>query len=150
MNYWDRVKEVLEGYYCASGQEVHMGKKHIFLDYDLSEIVDHWFEYTQISGLDRYIGPSHRIHIFFSRPNKCIYNDKLREFVENCNDVTNRKVIVHVVKSRPLLAKLIKGTLYGLDNCMIIDEDEDKQSTFVNNSGNSFISEITVGWNMGD
>lgn len=149
MEYWDRVNSVLREFPHKPGQEIHMGKKHIFLDYDLTKYVDNW-EMTQNDEIDNYIGPSHRIHIFFARPNDCIFNDNLRKFIELCGTVTNRKVIIHVLKDRDILVKLIKGTVYDLDNCMVIEEDKDKTSLFVNKNNGAFLASAEIIWRVED
>lgn len=130
-------------FYYLSGEVYHLGKKHLYLDLDLTEEVDR-FDKTGIEN-------SHRVHIFFSRHNVCIDNDKLADFVTKCGEVTNRPVVIHVPINRPVLAKLVKGTVYYLDNCKIVEEYSDKTTTFVNKDHeSSSVREITVGWNLED
>jgi len=147
MGYWKRVEAAINGFITGPGEEVHMGKKHIFLNYDLSEYVDRFEEYNS-SICHPHIGQSHRVHLYFITPNECILNDKLADFIRKCDEAGARKVIIHVPTNRPILSKLVKGTVYGLDNCMVIEEDPDKTSFFVNKSDKSSIQNITVGWNM--
>ena len=121
-----------------TGEVHHLGKKHIYLDFDLTEEVDRFDEI----GIEN----SHRVHIFFANHNQCIDNDKLADFIVKCGEVTNRPVIVHVPSSRSTLAKLVKGTVYYLDNCRIVEEANDKRTTFVNKDETSPLREIIVGW----
>lgn len=123
-----------------TGEVHHLGKKHIYLDFDLTEEVDRFDEI----GIEN----SHRVHIFFSRHNRCIDNDKLADFIVKCGEVTNRPIIIHIPSSRPILGKLVKGTVYYLDNCKIVEEDSDKRTIFVNKDETSSLREITVGWNL--
>lgn len=102
--------------YSEENEPLIFNKYHIFLNYDftqetkcfLPKVINFWR-----SNPD-HISSDHRVHIFFNRENESIKNGKFREFVENCNQVMIRWVVIHISKRNPELKALVEDALKGI------------------------------------